>query len=129
MLEQLARSIIALSGFWIIYVGALMLFAPLKALTFLGKAGSTNLINYTELILRLIWGAAMWYYAAFSPQELFMQIFGGFVVLSSLVLLCIPKQWHATFSKTSAKQIRPELVPWLSPFAFALGCYLWTCIW
>lgn len=129
MQEHLARSIIALSGFWIIYVGVLMLFVPHKALTLLSKAGSTNLINYTELILRLIWGAALWYYAAYSPQELFMQIFGGFVLLSSFALLCIPKHWHASFSKASAKQIRPKLVPWLSPFAFALGSYLWLCIW
>ena len=129
MLEQLARSIIALSGFWVLYVGVLMLLTPHRALTLLRKAGSTNLINYTELLLRLIWGAAMYYYAPYSTQKLFMQIFGGFVLISALILLSIPKQWHAAFSKTSAKQIRPNLVPWISPFAFALGVYLLFCIW
>ena len=52
-MEIIAKLIVLLFGVFIILVGLLMLFNPKKARQILRKAGSTPLINYTEITI--IW--------------------------------------------------------------------------
>lgn len=47
----IAKWIVILFGLFLIAAGFLMLVAPEKARAILRKAGSTNFINYTELII------------------------------------------------------------------------------
>lgn len=117
----LAKWTIVLFGVYIICAGFLMLFAPEKARSILRKAGSTNLINYGEITLRLIPGIAMIVYAENSVYPDILSAFGWFIVGTCLVLYVIPKQWHHSYSLKSADMLKPLYFQLLSPFAFLFG--------
>ena len=51
-MNLVSKYIIICFGLFLIYSGFLMFFNPEKARTVIGKAGSTILINYGELIIR-----------------------------------------------------------------------------
>jgi len=58
-MATVAQMLIIISGVWLIAVGVLMFVRPQSAIRYVGKAASTNLINYSELTLRGIWGVAL----------------------------------------------------------------------
>lgn len=117
----LAKWAIVLFGVYIICAGFLMLFAPEKARMILRKAGSTNLINYGEITLRLIPGIAMIVYAEHSRHPNVLTTFGWFIVGTCLILYMIPKQWHHRYSLKSADMLKPLYFQLLSPLAFLFG--------
>jgi hypothetical protein len=117
----LAKWTIVLFGIYIICAGFLMLFAPEKARATLRMAGSTNLINYGEITLKLIPGIAMIVYAKHSGYLDVLKIFGWFIVGTCLILYVIPKQWHHKYSLKSADMLKPLYFQLLSPFAFLFG--------
>ena len=117
----LAKWTIVLFGVYIICAGFLMLFAPEKARATLRKAGSTNLINYGEITLRLIPGIAMIVYAEYSGYPDVLRIFGWFIVGTCIILYAIPRRWHHGYSLKSADMLKPLYFQLLSPFAFLFG--------
>jgi hypothetical protein len=98
-----------------------MLFAPKKARAILRKAGSNNFINYAEITLRLIPAIAMILYADFSKLPLAFKIFGGIMVLTSLILYLIPRKTHHSFSMKSADLLKPIYFQLIAPFAMLFG--------
>src|SRR5688572_17752060 len=114
----LAKWTIVLFGVYIICAGLVMLFAPEKARATLRKAGSTNLINYGEITLRLIPGVAMIVYANYSGYPDVLRIFGWFIVVTCIVLYIIPRQWHHGYSLKSADILKPLYFRLVSPLAF-----------
>src|SRR5690606_26720965 len=116
MIITAAKWIIILFGVFIIFVGLLMLFAPKKARAILRKAGSNNFINYAEITLRLIPAIAMILYADFSKLPLAFKIFGGIMVLTSLILYLIPRKTHHSFSMKSADLLKPIYFQLIAPF-------------
>ena len=121
MIITAAKWIIILFGVFIIFVGLLMLFAPKKARAILRKAGSNNFINYAEITLRLIPAIAMILYADFSKLPLAFKIFGGIMVLTSLILYLIPRKNHHSFSMKSADLLKPIYFQLIAPFAMLFG--------
>ena len=121
MIITAAKWIIILFGVFIIFVGLLMLFAPKKARAILRKAGSNNFINYAEITLRLIPAIAMILYADFSKLPLAFKIFGGIMVLTSLILYLIPRKTHHSFSMKSADLLKPIYFQLIAPFAMLFG--------
>lgn len=121
MIITAAKWIIFLFGVFIIFVGLLMLFAPKKARAILRKAGSNNFINYAEITLRLIPAIAMILYADFSKLPLAFKIFGGIMVLTSLILYLIPRKTHHSFSMKSADLLKPIYFQLIAPFAMLFG--------
>ncbi|MCM4169583.1 hypothetical protein KCTC52924_00364 [Arenibacter antarcticus] len=121
MTTIIAKWIVLVFGSFIIVVGFLMLFAPEKARATLRKAGSTTFINYAEITLRLIPATAMILYANSSKVPLAFTIFGGFMIITSLVLYFVPRKTHHNFSLQSAAVLKPSYFQWISPLAFLLG--------
>ncbi|WP_410006946.1 hypothetical protein [Aequorivita nionensis] len=121
MIITAAKWILILFGVFIIFVGLLMLFAPKKARAILRKAGSNNFINYAEITLRLIPAIAMILYADFSKLPLAFKIFGGIMVLTSLILYLIPRKTHHSFSMKSADLLKPIYFQLIAPFAMLFG--------
>jgi uncharacterized membrane protein YfcA len=124
MLVTTAKYIILLFGAFIIFAGLLMLFFPKKARASLRKAGSTNLINYTEITLRLVPAIAMIWYTEDSKSPLAFEIFGWFMLVTSLVLYMIPRKWHHHFSIKVAVILQPLYWQLLAPVAFLLGGWI-----
>ncbi len=124
MLNQVAQLIIILSGIWLIYAGLLMFFKPLSAKNIIAKAGSTNLINYTELGLRGVWALAILQYASISVFPFFFKLFGIMLGITSIILLLIPRVWHARFAIWSSSKLTVPLLRLSAPFAIGFGLFL-----
>lgn len=116
--------LVVLFGAWLIFVSVVSAVAPKAALWFLGKMASTQLINVTELTLRLIAGLALFFAA---PQSLFPELFrivGGFMAATSVILLMVPRRWHARYAQWWSKTLSPLAVRLLAPVSFAAGTFL-----
>ena len=111
-----AKWIVVLFGIFLICIGFLMLFTPEKAMEILRKAGSTNVINYAEITIRMIPATALIICSEYSGFPEFFRIFGWFMLLTSVVLYFVPRQIHHNFSLKAAE------------IANALGAALTTAI-
>ncbi len=128
MLLLFAKWIVIVFGFFLIFAGFLMLFNPKKARETIGKAGSTNLINYGEITIRIIVSVALILYAdACRYPELF-QVLGWFMFVTSLILYCVPPKTHHAFSSKAADILKPIYLRLLFPFALFFGGFILYCV-
>ena len=121
MIIVIAKWTVILFGIFIILVGFLMLFAPQKAREKLRKAGSTNVINYTEITIRMIPAAALVLVADFSKFPAFFSLLGWFMLATSLVLYVVPRSMHHHYSLRSAEILTPFYVRLISPLSMLFG--------
>ncbi|CAM3952967.1 hypothetical protein FLAN108750_00995 [Flavobacterium antarcticum] len=121
---ELSKWIITLFGTFIIFIGFLMLIAPVKARNTLKKAGSTNFINYTEITLRLIPAIALIICSETAKFPVTFKTFGWVMLITSLILYAAPRKLHHHFSMKSAEILKPFYFQLLAPFAFLLGGFL-----
>lgn len=121
MIVEIAKWIVLFFGVFIIFIGFIMLFNPKKARETLRKAGSTNFINYAEITSRLIPAIALILYANLSKYPEAFKIFGGIMLITSLVLYVVPRKIHHKFSMKSADMLKPIYFQLISPFAFLFG--------
>ena len=121
MIETLAKWIVIVFGGFFIFVGLIMLTNPQKVREIVRKAGSTNLINYVEITLRMIPAAALILAADISKYPLVFKVFGWFMLCTSFVLYFVPRQIHHNFSTKAADILKPFYLQLISPFAFIIG--------
>jgi uncharacterized membrane protein YfcA len=120
----IARFTVIAFGVFIIFCGFLMLFAPKKANDYLRKFGSTNFINYAELFIRIIIGIAIIYASDISKFPDIFKIFGWFLVVTALILCCVPRRIHHQFSLNAAETLKPFYFQLISPFSFLFGAVI-----
>lgn len=128
-METAARLVIVLAALWLTGVAALMLFRPQLALTGLSRMASTALINYGELSLRGLWGVSLIVVAGSSRLPGFLAALGWFLAASSVVLMLIPRRWHAAYAVYWARRMTPGRVRWLSPFSVLFAALMLWAIW
>ncbi len=121
MPETIAKFVIISFGVYFIAAGLLMAFRPQKVRSILRKAGSTAFINNAELSIRTIPGIAFLVYAENSQFPFVFQLVGWFILISSLVLMLIPRRLHHQFSTSSAAILKPLYFQMISPFSFLIG--------
>jgi len=124
MIDIITKWIAILFGLFFICVGLLMLINPKKANDILRKAGSTNVINYAEITIRIIPAIGLILSADNSKYPDIFRIFGGFMLFTSLVLYFVPRQLHHNFSLKAANILKPFYFQLISPFAFLMGVFL-----
>jgi uncharacterized membrane protein YfcA len=120
----IAKFTVIAFGIFIIFCGFLMLFAPKKANDYLRKFGSTNFINYAELFIRIIIGIAIIYASDISKFPNIFRIFGWFLVITAIILCCIPRRIHHKFSLQAAETLKPFYFQLISPFSFLFGAVI-----
>lgn len=120
----IAKYTIILFGLFFIFIGFLMLFNPNKARVTLRKAGSTNFINYAEITIRMIPATALMIYADLSKFPEGFKIFGGFMLITSLVLYFVPRHLHHNFSNKAADILKPLYFQFISSFSFLIGAII-----
>ncbi len=118
---QTAKSVVVLFGLFLIAVGFLMLIAPKKARASLQKAGSTNIINYAEITIRMIPAAALILVADLSKFPESFKILGWFMVATSLILYLVPRKIHHNYALRCAKILTPDYIRLISPFSMLFG--------
>jgi uncharacterized membrane protein YfcA len=124
MIVIFAQWIVIAFGIFIILVGFLMLFEPKKINPILRKMASTNLINYTEITLRLIPASAMIICADFAKYPNIYKFYGWIMLITTLVLFFIPRTIHHNFSLKIADNFKPFYFQLISPFSFLIGIFL-----
>lgn len=117
----IAKWTVILFGLYLIGVGFLMLFNPIKAREILRKAGSTNFINYAEITMRMIPAIGMVIYADYSKYPMIFKVLGWFMIGTSMVLYFVPRKLHHGYSQKSADILKPSYIQLLSSFAFIFG--------
>jgi hypothetical protein len=120
-MANLAKWTVVLFGVFFIATGVLMLFAPAKARQILRKAGSTNMINYTEITVRMIPAAGLIGYADYSRFPEVFSVVGWFILGTSVVLYFVPRKWHHSYSLKSAEILKPIYFQIISPFSMVIG--------
>ena len=128
IMVTIAKWTVILFGMFIICVGFLMLFAPVKARETLRKAGSTNFINYAEITIRMIPAIGLILYADYSKYPEVFKVFGWLMLGTSFILYIVPRKLHNKFSLKSADILKPLYFQLLSPFAFILGTVIIYCV-
>ena len=111
-------------GLFIICAGFVMLIAPERAKQIVSKAGSTNLINYLEITIRVIPAIALVLYSDLSKYPAFYKAFGWIMLVTSLILLFVPRRMHHNYAFRCATVIQPFLFRIISLFAFGFGGFL-----
>lgn len=121
MIQEITKFVAVAFGVFIVFIGFIMLVYPKKARTTLRKAGSTNIINYSEITIRLIPAIALILHADFSKYPEVFKILGWIMLITSLILYGIPRKLHHTFSMKSAAILKPIYFQFISPFALLFG--------
>ena len=118
----IAKYIVIIFGIYLIGVGLLMLLSPTKAREYLRKAGSTNLINYSEITIRMIPAAALVIYSGLSKYPEIFKLLGWFMIATSVVLYFVPRRFHHKYALWCADFLTPIYIRLTSPFSILFGC-------
>lgn len=121
MLVEISKWILIIFGVFFIFVGVIMLFKPKTARATLRKAGSTNLINYAEITLRMIPAAALIIFSDASKYPDLFRLIGWFMLLTSFILYFVPRKLHHNFSNKCADILKPQYFLLIAPFAVIIG--------
>ena len=120
-MELISRFIIIAFGVWLLWVSERMLVKPSFAISSLRKFASANLINYTELSLRFIVGAAFYNFAPHTDYTKALQIIGIFLAVTAIMLMLIPRRWHHNYALWWADKLTDKQVRFCAPFSFVTG--------
>ncbi len=106
-----------------------MMVKPSVALSALRKFASTNFINYAELTLRFMVGAAFYGLSAFTTYTNTLKVVGAFLCATALILMLIPRDWHHRYAVWWADKLIPWQVRLSAPFSIMAGfAAIWTAV-
>ena len=109
------------AGLWLISAGAFMALQPEKALRVLRLTASTRTINNVEQGLRLLAGLALLLRSPASKLPQPFEVAGWFIILSSLVLLILPLNWHSAYAVWWADHLSSATVRLVAPLSALAG--------
>lgn len=130
MIATLALLAVCFAGLWLVLVGLLCAAAPVRALHYLSRMGSTWRINLAELVPRGLIGLAMVVNAAASKAPTEFLVVGWFLAVSALAILAVPRARHHAFASAAAQRIPAWTARWLiCPISIAAGLILvWAAL-
>lgn len=127
MTHTLALTGTTLFALWLVLVAVVMAFAPQTALAGLRAAGSTWTLQIFEHVLRGLAGLCLLGVAEGSRAPMAFSVAGGFIAVSSLVILILPRRWHHAYALACADRIPPLAMRCLAPLSLAGGLLvLWA---
>ncbi len=122
-MHALTSGVIAGAGLYLLVLGVAALLMPSRVESFLGKFASSAFSHYLEVSIRLIVGAALVHKGATLSIGVIFEVFGWVLLATSLVLLCIPWQWHRKFARF-AVPLATRMLPAVGVAAIVLGLAL-----
>jgi hypothetical protein len=128
MWSDIGRWVVILFGLFFMAIGVWMLIRPSAARATLRKAGSTQLINYGEITLRMIPAVGLILAADISLVPTIFKAFGWFMLLTSLVLYFVPPTLHHSFSNKSADLLKTIYIQCIAPISMLIGVLLIYCV-
>lgn len=127
MIVTVSQWLAILVGVWLIGLSLFMLLAPQRALGVLAAMGSTPVIHFGEMAGRIAAGAVLMLASDVSRSPQVVNLIGAFLVVSAVVLMVLPRRWHAAYSTWWAKRIPVWAVRVSAVGSIAAGAVLiWT---
>jgi len=123
-METTAQFLIIFSAFWLIVVGVFMLVNPNIALRYIGKFASTSLIHYLELVLRLILGVSLIFFADLSKSPMTLDLFGAILIGTTAILFFVPRKLHVKLANFFSHNLTALHMRVSAPFAIGFGIFL-----
>ena len=115
---------ILLVGVGLTILSIVIFLAPRRALHGLGRFGSTPQIHFGELSLRALIGVVFLAGAPATRHPAAVAVIGGFLIVTALILMILPRRWHAAYSTWWAQRITAAQVRLLAPVSLAAGAVL-----
>lgn len=129
MFATAAQWFVIVAGLWLIGLGVFMLIQPRQALRALGQMGGSPRVHIGEMAVRILAGIAMVLAAAASRFPFAVAVIGSFLIVSALVLLLLPRRWHAAYSTWWSRRIPVAAVRLIAPMSWAMGgALIWIVI-
>jgi hypothetical protein len=122
MIQAAFLVVVTFSLFLLAFTGVVFL-KPATAERFLAQFASSAKTHYLEQAIRILVGAAVVVLSPAMWQSTLFRLVGWAIVISSVVLMCAPWQWHHRFGQ----RIRPVFTRYLKLYAlgaFAFGALL-----
>jgi hypothetical protein len=113
------KLIIVLFGLFIVWSGFMMFLKPETVKDTIAKAGSTYLINYAELTIRLIVGFC--FTKIVSQYGIVYELIGLFLMVTAVILMFVPIKLHNRFSVMASKRLKPIYLKFLAPVSITIG--------
>ncbi|CAM3499975.1 hypothetical protein FLGE108171_00555 [Flavobacterium gelidilacus] len=121
---DISQFTVTLFGVFLILASFLMFFSPEKVRKIIAKAGSTYLINYSELLIRFLIGLAFLNSAIFSTYGSYLELIGNFLMITAVLLMFVPIKLHNKFAKNAADKLNPFYLKLAAPISLFLGIFL-----
>jgi hypothetical protein len=116
IISAVAGAILVAFGFFLVGLTVVVFAKPAVAERFFMAFASSAQTHYTEQIVRLVIGASLIIRSGAMWQAKVFWLAGWAIVLSSLVLILTPWQWHDRFGE----EVRPMLIRHMKLFAVGL---------
>jgi hypothetical protein len=116
IMNAVAGAILVAFGLFLVGFTVVVFAKPAVAERFLMSFASSPRAHYTEQVIRLLIGASLVIRSAAMWQPKVFWFVGWAIVLSSLVLILSPWQWHHRFGE----KVRPTLIRRMKLFAVGL---------
>jgi len=127
MMAFAAQALVILVGVWLAGLGVWMFARPDRALQALAAMGSGPIIHFGEMILRTGAGIALILAAEVSRYPMALGIIGIFLIVSAVILMILPRRWHAAYSTWWAGRIPVLAVRLIGPVSvLGGGLLIWT---
>src|SRR5580704_5617734 len=115
-MNAVAGAILVAFGLFLISLAVVVFAKPVVAERFLMSFASSARAHYTEQVVRLLIGASLILRSAAMWQPKVFWLVGCAIVLSSLVLILAPWQWHHRFGE----KVRPILIRHMKLFSLGI---------
>jgi len=91
--------------------------------------GGSPTVHIGEMSLRILAGLAMVFAAAASRFPVAITVIGSFLIISAIVLLLLPRRWHATYSTWWSRRMPVAAVRMIAPMSWSMGgALIWIMI-
>ena len=125
-MQTVALIIVTASGLWLVAVSFLMALGPRYSLQLLEKmtaslAASNWRLQLTEQGLRIVAGVALIVRSPLSKLPLAFEVAGCCLVISSLLILALPIQRHASYGRWCSRWLSTLVLRALSPVPAIVG--------
>ncbi len=109
------KFVLLVFSFFLIWASYMMIVNPNKVKNIISLAGSTLLINYLELITRVIIGFT--FVMVETKYHDIYSFIGYFLILTGLIIMIIPRKLHHKFSTKASKKLSPVHLKIAAPFS------------